>query len=531
MIGVVLATAVGACGGSSNDASQVNQGTDLVSVGTDDAPPTDPSQPDQLDESDPDAAVTELLAMTDVEQQAYLRQVAADFDLLLAEQTGLEEVLGGPEETAVALQEAWIPLFEHARQDIDRPLVLGFRSVAAPAPTVGEGLFGTLMMTGLGSEAIVSASNDLAPGKTEQGTFGEAIKVALSTKMASGDIDLTNTSAKGVTTKLKVHIDVLPCPESDGRFQAHATADMSATSGSVGGSATIEVTVDGQLDDGAQIASKNIDFRMQMANFANGAGQFADVSGGYTGDEFNGVTVNRTGGEVTQAHMSEVMSAGTLFGVMIANQLTDAARKGWESGRCVKLEATANPGPKGLQPSSNSTITAKPTSKLDGMPTGGSVTALLTAGGNGVDPSSTPLPADAEFTYRAPDETGKGGTVSLEARSKRGVGKATIDFETGGAPYLIVGGLQDWQVNQVVCDIMQPFTLTADIGSMELTGGLTGNYEFNGMFNSHYTGTYEISLPDGPGQPGMMVGVGAGTVANQAGSGTENYTLTPADAC
>jgi hypothetical protein len=155
----------------------------------------------------------------------------------------------------------------------------------------------------------------------------------------------------------------------------------------------------------------------------------------------------------------------------------------------------------------------------------------LTAGGVSVDPNASPVPADATMTYVAPDQPNQSGTVSLEARSKRGVAKAQIVFETGGAAYLIVGGLQDWQVSQVVCDVMKPFELTSSIGSMQLSGGLSGTYDFKGMFNSHYTGTYSITLPPGPDQPGSMIGAGSGSVAGQAGSGSENYVLTPADPC
>lgn len=97
--------------------------------------------------------------------------------------------------------------------------------------------------------------------------------------------------------------------------------------------------------------------------------------------------------------------------------------------------------------------------------------------------------------------------------------------------YRIVGGLQDWQVDQVVCDIMAPFTLSSDVGVMELTGGLSGTYTFAGVFNSSYTGEYHIDFPNGSDQPGTMTGSGSGTISDQAGSGTETYSVTPADPC
>jgi hypothetical protein len=93
--------------------------------------------------------------------------------------------------------------------------------------------------------------------------------------------------------------------------------------------------------------------------------------------------------------------------------------------------------------------------------------------------------------------------------------------------YRVVGGLDDFQVAQKVCNVMEPFTLDSDIGSMSLSGGLSGTYEFEGDFDAHYRGTYTIRFPHGPRKPGTMTGHGSGSVAGTAGSGTEKFTLTP----
>jgi hypothetical protein len=120
--------------------------------------------------------------------------------------------------------------------------------------------------------------------------------------------------------------------------------------------------------------------------------------------------------------------------------------------------------------------------------------------------------------------------VAYESRSRRGVGKASITFATTKpAAYTVVGGLQDWQVNQVVCDVMKPFTLESPgIGTAEFSGGLSGSYSVSGIFNMHYEGTYLITFENGPGSPGAMVASSGGSVADAAGSGSENYVLTPA---
>jgi hypothetical protein len=108
---------------------------------------------------------------------------------------------------------------------------------------------------------------------------------------------------------------------------------------------------------------------------------------------------------------------------------------------------------------------------------------------------------------------------------------------TGGGSnsYQIVGGLDDWQTNTAVCDIMKPFKLTGGGITMELSGGLSGTYTYGGgPFNAQGSGTYTISLPNGVGKPGTMIGGGAGQVTGDkvyTGTGTEKYTLTPIAPC
>lgn len=111
---------------------------------------------------------------------------------------------------------------------------------------------------------------------------------------------------------------------------------------------------------------------------------------------------------------------------------------------------------------------------------------------------------------------------------------ATVDTAQIDA-YQVVGGLDDWQTDTAVCDIMKPFVLTG-ILTMTFTGGLAGTYEYSdGPFGAAGTGTYEISLPNGPGQAGTMTGTGEGSVDTPLGefsdSGTEEYTLTPIAPC
>jgi hypothetical protein len=122
----------------------------------------------------------------------------------------------------------------------------------------------------------------------------------------------------------------------------------------------------------------------------------------------------------------------------------------------------------------------------------------------------------------------------LADNCKGGTGKKDSTDSTANASYQIVGGLDDFQTNTAVCDIMKPFTLTGGGITLQASGGLSGTYSYTGPFNANGTGTYTISLPDGLGKPGTMTGGGEGQVTGDrvyTGSGTEKYTLTPIAPC
>lgn len=100
-------------------------------------------------------------------------------------------------------------------------------------------------------------------------------------------------------------------------------------------------------------------------------------------------------------------------------------------------------------------------------------------------------------------------------------------IDWGSQSYQIAGGLDDWQTNTAVCNIMESFTLTGGGFTMVFSGGLSGTYNYTGPYEAFGTGSYTISLPDGPGYPGAMTGGGSGSAGGATNTGTENYTLTP----
>jgi hypothetical protein len=333
----------------------------------------------------------------------------------------------------------------------------------------------------------------------------------------------------GVAVDFVAAATVLPCPAPDGTFKIEAVIDVKANKGGAGQNARMELKIDGVVGDDAALASKTVSNRIEWADFGGGTGQYIDMTmTGETGTE--NATVNRQSRQLTESFANASALLGAMMGALVAWQLVAAAEDAWTSGRCVNLKVTPSAGPSDLTPSQVVNVLAEPRSKIDGQPTGGTVTATLTAGEASVEPNGSPVPADANSTYTAAGERDKTGTVSYEARSRRGIGRTDVTFSTSKpAAYLVVGGLDDWQVNMVVCDVMQPFTLEAPgIGSAAFSGGLSGTYRASGVFGINYQGTYLIELENGLGTPGNMIASSDGTTSGEAGSGSENYSLTPA---
>ncbi len=171
-------------------------------------------------------------------------------------------------------------------------------------------------------------------------------------------------------------------------------------------------------------------------------------------------SIDRSGWDVPQDFVNNELAFANALDWLVDNAMLAAAEAGWKSGRCVVLEPTTTPAKRsGLLPSQHVTITAQPKSRLDGFPVGGTVKATL-AGETSVDPDGTKVPAAATFTYVAPGTRDKTGTVSLEARSKRGIGRAEVVLDTNARSYQATRGLDDFIGTGTICDLSQPFTIS-----------------------------------------------------------------------
>lgn len=339
----------------------------------------------------------------------------------------------------------------------------------------------------------------------------------------------------GVTAKTDVHAQLngQRCPNAEGQVSFTMTMRLGAETGGAGYMQELSAFIRAVVNDDAEVASSTMDL-VQGTRQVKGDTQFYIESGvtlkfdgsNYTESNFR---VIRHSQQATAENARPLSEGGLSAAQGIGETALAMAKQNWQEGGCTKIEA---PSPGNVSPSSTTAIPVTVRHRFDGSEVPSKLDAAL-KGGKSVDPTSL-AKTRGTLTYTAPSETGKSATLTLTATSRRS--KATLDLtaNTGGGSYRIVGGLDDWQTNSTVCDIMKPFTLTGGGITMQLSGGLSGTYTYTGPFNAQGTGTYTISLPDGSGKPGTMTGGGAGQVTGDrvyTGSGVEKYTLTPIEPC
>lgn len=463
--------------------------------------------------------------------------------------TALADLAGGSEELAAMADER--PAGFSVRGASVRGRVFaaeGRRAADGPGYSSVGGLMIGYMETTLAAEGVVSATND---GSTGKETLADG---AVTVGAEQGRVTFESHHDKSFDAgrvELADKLRIAVCPDADGRFEAKGRVDarITATAGGAGGRAEIDITVTGRIDDDARLVETDTELRVQMSDYVQGqSGAFLDVSVGFHSSDFSGATPNTvvaSGGKVNRAagrrldgeRAKAYAQSGILLAQAIALEAIDAARNGWESGRCVDLRTTTSPGrKKGLRPSTVVTITADPRSKLDGAATGGTVRASL-EGKQSLDPDGSKQPAPATLTYKAPEKRDDSGTVALEARSRRGVGRASLGFDTRRRGYRASGGGNGLTVSGEVGDVAEPFEIQGTFPGGKATFSYTPTSETGGSVSYEGggggatmsgTGTYTITGEEG-GPLSLTQTVSGCVDIGGCRTTTETITLTPID--
>jgi hypothetical protein len=461
---------------------------------------------------------------------------------------GLDAALGGDAKADAALRALYVSYeLKAAELAAILPTLFDKRSGGGGGYGSGgnAGVAGTAASTGLAGIQGAAGEQAWERGQEEGQSSGSE---TVDTPNGSSTVDwnengyTTTTTFEGhlpeglegkVTTKVKS----VACPDAQGKVEVEfeSISDLGAGDGSA--QTKLRSKLVQHLDDDANLIDDDMDSDVHVEQ-TTGSGSQVDVtdtlstSRGEMGSTVNGRSRSASDGDV---QLAQGLAKVGRFAAMSA---LDAAKKAWESGKCVDLQVRSDPAKrKGARPNTAYTLYAEPRAKVDGMPTRGTVKATLN-GGNRLNPTGK-VKADATFDYANPEKKDQSASIDFEARSKRGVGKATLEFDTRKSGYRVTGGGGD-PVNQVVCAIDKPFVLNGKLFGVEFSGGMSGSYKFVRSPNipglrwkAH--GSYRIVFPNGEDKPGAMTTDGGGTTTagslSRTTSGGEQFTLTPVEDC
>jgi hypothetical protein len=464
----------------------------------------------------------------------------------LMQANGLEQELGG-EQQAVAALTAVSAAFERsitaAQTDVPRMIPAAFdgNGLAVGVMGVGYGLVGGFMVGALsGNMTEQQVADAVKRGPIESGsdTSGGA-RVEFS--QGATDTAMTQTvNENGLTGTVKTRMHADACPDADGKLVVEIDSESQMSAGGKSGSVKVKLHYEVWLDDDA---NRTDDVAFDMTTDMSGSG-----SGSNTLDYGDHIGIARDGTRVSEITHQQGLDIFHPEDVKTTEKLRDAtprllilvaegmlAHKPWESGRCVDLKVRSDPAKRtGARPNTAYTLFAEPRSRLDGAPTGGTVLATLD-GASTLNPT-TKVKADARFDYANPDKKSQSASIAFEARSRRGIGRATLAFDTKDShAYRIAGGQNDFHVDQVVCSLTEPFDLKSNVGIvMHMSGGEGGgSFTVSGRAAGvawSGNGRYTLAM-DGNG--GKLSARGTTTISSPAGRFSDSveptFTLTPVD--
>ena len=402
---------------------------------------------------------------------------------------GLDAALGGEAKADSALTALFVD-YERKARALQTELPKAF----APADEGGgggmggaEGWGGAAASSVLGGSQAETAAraweNGVDRGETtghaEANIGGDHVSVDWTGDSASMTSEVEGNIPGGLKGKVKTTVSLKTCPDAEGKVVAEFESNSSVAAGGASADSRVKSKVTAFVDDDANLIDDKLDSQSSAQQSTSG-GAHVDANDdlstvtGAAGGKTNAMSGGATETDGKMAHGMASM------GRYAARQAILAAQKAWQSGKCVKLEVRSDPAKrKGAKPNTAYTLFAEPRAISDGQPTGGTVKATLN-GGNRLNPTGK-VKADAKFDYANPEQKEQSATIDFEARSKRGVGKATLEFDTKKGGYRIA---LDNGESITTCDITKPFS--GKIGAGMITLNFTPSGDKGGSMAFHF---------------------------------------------
>ena len=477
----------------------------------------------------------------------------------LMQATGIEKELGGEVQAVEALKalgEAYERKLRVAEVEVPKMIPAAFTGEGMGSGFMGMGMgtFLGMVTGGMTSGAIRSMSDEnlaelSAAGPLKFNGGGGAAELQFGKDGSLSQSMEFDVNESGINGKVKMKSKMTACPDADGKvavdIEVNSQMSVSGKPGT-GGSVHTQFKYERYLDDDAHLidtadgGASNL--RVRMGGIENFESQFVDITTGH-----------KRGGEAIFEHhdeggfsifrmdeverMQKLLQATELLQTLMAEVMLRGMTGGspWEGGRCIDLKVTSDPVKrKGVRPNTAFDLEAKPRAKEGGATVGGTVTATLT-GGASLQPASGKVEVDAKYGYTGPEKKDESASISFESRSKRGVGKATLEFDTKALrAYRMEGGAGDFHGVGQVCDLEQQFFVEGGGNTVrfEPSSSAGGSYSYSGNmsgFRIYGHGTYTVKY-----QNEVAVSItaqGPGSVVSSAGThtgqGTEEYQLSP----
>ncbi len=479
----------------------------------------------------------------------------------LMQATGIEKELGGEEKAVAALTalgEEYERRMRVAQTETPKMIKAAFTGEGMSSGFMGMGMgsFLGIISGGISSAVVGNMSDAQLAELNQKGGLKFKDQSGSATFQFDKDGSMTQSmefevNTNGINGKVKMTSKMTACPDANGKVAVDIDVDSQmSVSGKPGTGGFVHSTFkyERYLDDDAHLidtadgaAASN---HIRMGGFENFQSQTFDVTTGYDRGGKEIIVENAESGfsifqmdEVRKA--SELLRATDLLQTIVAESMLRglgmASGSPWEGGRCIDLKVTSSPAKrKAVRPSTAFDLDAMPRAKSDGAAAGGTVTATL-SGGASLQPASGKVQADAKYGYAAPTKKNESATVEFEARSKRGVGRAKLEFDTSEvAAYRMEGGAGEFHGTGIVCDLAGQFFVEGGGNTVrfepEAAGG--GRYSYSGNMSGFQVwghGTYTVKYNGDIAE--SITATGPGNVKTPIGTqtavGTEKYSLTP----
>ncbi len=403
---------------------------------------------------------------------------------------GLDAALGGEVKANAALDALYMD-YERKARALQAQLPTAF----LPANEGGgggvgaDGWGGAAASTVLGGSQASTAAQAWengvdrgeSTGHAETNVTGDQASVDWTPDSASMTTEV-NANIDGLKGKVKTTVKLKTCPDPEGKVTVEFESVSSVAAGGGSANSTVKTTMEVFVDDDANLIDDKMESESR-AQQSTSSGSSVDATSTISSSrDMADSTANLGGGaSAEEGKMAQGMAGMGRYAAYSALLL--GAQKAWQSGKCVDLQVRSDPAKrKGAKPNTAYTLFAEPRAKSDGRPTGGTVKATL-KGANRLNPTGK-VKADAKFDYANPEQKDQRASIDFEARSKRGVGKATLEFDTKKGGYRIA---LDNGESITTCDITKPFS--GKIGRGMITMSFTPADDRSGRASWRFAGS------------------------------------------